>query len=36
MEDDIIMVHRAMEDDSKDILQRYGANQEELYGRIEK
>jgi hypothetical protein len=35
-EDDIILVHEAMEDASKDILQRYGAKQDELYGRIEK
>jgi hypothetical protein len=36
MEDDISLVRGAMEDASKDILQRYGAKQEELYGRIEK
>jgi len=34
--DDITLVHRAMEDASEDILQRYGVKQEELYGRIEK
>lgn len=35
-EDDISLVHGAMEDASEDILQRYGEKQEELYGRIEK
>ena len=35
-EDDISLVHRAMEDASKDILHRYGVKQEELYGRVEK
>jgi hypothetical protein len=36
IEDDIGLVHGAMEDASKDLLQRYGAKQEELYERIEK
>jgi hypothetical protein len=36
MEDDIGLVHGAMEDASEDILQRYGAKHDELYGRIEK
>jgi hypothetical protein len=36
MEDDISLVHRKMEDISKEISQRYGEKQEELYGRIEK
>jgi hypothetical protein len=36
MEDDISLVHGAMEDASEDILQRYGVKKEELYGRIEK
>jgi hypothetical protein len=36
IEDDISLVHRAMEDASEDILQRYGSKQDELYGRIEK
>jgi hypothetical protein len=36
MEDDISLVCGAMEDDSEDILQRYGVKQEELYGRIER
>jgi hypothetical protein len=35
MEDDISLVCRDMEDASKDILYRYGKNNEELYGRIE-
>jgi hypothetical protein len=35
-ENDIGLVHRDMEDTSKDILQRYGENQEEVNGRIEK
>jgi hypothetical protein len=35
-EDDISLVHRAMEDASKDLLQRYGVKKDELYGRIEK
>jgi hypothetical protein len=35
-EDDIILVLEAMEDASEDILQIYGENQEELYGRIKK
>jgi hypothetical protein len=35
-EDDISLVHRVMEDASEDLLQRYGAKQDELYGRIEK
>jgi hypothetical protein len=36
MEDDINLVHEAMEDASEDILQRHGAKQEEIYGRVEK
>jgi hypothetical protein len=36
MEDDIILVHKAMEDASEDLLQRYGAKKEELYERVEK
>jgi hypothetical protein len=36
IEYDISLVHRAMEDSSKDILQIYGAKKDELYGRIEK
>jgi hypothetical protein len=36
MEDDISLVHGSMEDDFEDILQIYGAKQDELYGRIEK
>jgi hypothetical protein len=36
IEYDISLVHRAMEDSSKDILQIYGVKQDELYGRIEK
>jgi hypothetical protein len=36
IEDDIILVRGAMEDASKNILQRYGAKQEDLYGRVEK
>jgi hypothetical protein len=36
IEDDIILVREAMEDASEDILQRYGAKQNEIYGRIEK
>jgi hypothetical protein len=36
MEDDISLVHGSMEDDSEDILQRYGEKKEELYGRVEK
>jgi hypothetical protein len=36
MEDDISLVHEAMEDACEDILQRYGEKQEELYGRVEK
>jgi hypothetical protein len=35
-EDDISLVHGAMEDASKDILQRYGEKKEDLYGRIKK
>jgi hypothetical protein len=35
-DDDIILVHRVMEDASEDILQRYGEKQEEIYGRIER
>jgi hypothetical protein len=35
-EDDISLVHGAMEDASEDILQRYGVKKEELYGRVEK
>jgi hypothetical protein len=35
-EDDIGVVHGAMEDASKDLLQRYGVKQEELYVRVEK
>jgi hypothetical protein len=35
-DDDISLVHRAMEDASKDMLQRYREKQEELYGRIER
>jgi hypothetical protein len=34
-EDDISLVREAMKDASEDILQRYGAKQDELYGRIE-
>jgi hypothetical protein len=36
MEDDINFVCEAMKDASEDILQRYGAKQEDLYGRVEK
>jgi hypothetical protein len=36
MEDDISLVHGAMEDASEDLLQRYGMKQEELYVRVEK
>jgi hypothetical protein len=36
MKDDISLVHGAMEDASKEILQKYGEKQEEIYGRIEK
>jgi hypothetical protein len=36
IEDDISLVRGAMEDAYKDFLQRYGVNQEELYGRVEK
>jgi hypothetical protein len=36
MEDDIILVHGDMEDASEDILQRYGANMEDIYGRVDK
>jgi hypothetical protein len=36
MEDDISLVHGAVEDASEDILQIYRENKEELYGRIEK
>jgi 5'-3' exonuclease len=35
-EDDIDLVRGAMEDASKDLLQKYGAKQEELYERFEK
>jgi hypothetical protein len=35
-EDDISLVHEFMEDASKEILQRYGVKQEELYERVEK
>jgi hypothetical protein len=35
-EDDISLVHRAMEDASEDLLQRYGMKQEEMYVRVEK
>jgi hypothetical protein len=35
-EDDISLVCGAMEDAYEDILQRYGENQKELYGRIER
>jgi hypothetical protein len=35
-EDDISLVHGAMEDASEDLLQRYGVKKEELYGRVEK
>jgi CHASE3 domain sensor protein len=36
MDDDISLVRRAMEDASEDLLQRYGAKQEELYVRVER
>jgi hypothetical protein len=36
IEDDISLVCGAMEDSSKDILQRYGVKQEEMYGKVEK
>jgi hypothetical protein len=36
MKDDISLVREAMEDASEDLLQRYGANKEELYVRFEK
>jgi hypothetical protein len=36
MDEDISLVRGAMENASKDILQRYGEKKEELYGRIEK
>jgi hypothetical protein len=36
IEDDISLVHVAMEDAFEDILQRYGGKQEELYERVEK
>jgi hypothetical protein len=36
IEDDISLVHRAMEDVAKYNLQRYGAKKEEIYARIEK
>jgi hypothetical protein len=36
MEDDITLVCKAMENASKDILQRYGAEKDDLYRRIEK
>jgi hypothetical protein len=35
-EDNIILVHEAMEDAFEDMLQRYGEKQEELYGIIER
>jgi len=35
-EDDISLVYGAMENTSEDILQRYGENQEDLYGRVKK
>jgi hypothetical protein len=35
-EDDISLVHRAMEDALEKILQRYGVKQEELHGKIKK
>jgi hypothetical protein len=35
-EDDINLVHRGMEDASKDMFQKYGERQEDLYGRIER
>jgi hypothetical protein len=34
-EDHINLVQGVMEDSSEDILKRYGAKQEELYGRVE-
>jgi hypothetical protein len=35
-EDDISLVHRSMEESFKDILQRYGTKNEDLYGKVEK
>jgi hypothetical protein len=34
MDDNISLVHRAMEDAFEDILKRYGEKQEDIYGRI--